>query len=94
MSCKIGHKSNPFILATQTQQVFYVEDQVDPRWSIVLSRPKIELFDKEGDDNIANNCMEYHPFANGMSNIKSFDEVEDYGEICMRTDCEGIWIKH
>ena len=69
---KIGHKSDPFILVTQTQQVFYVEDQVDPRWSIVLSRPKMELFDIEGDDNIANNCMEHHPFANGMPNIKFF----------------------
>ncbi|RVW33032.1 hypothetical protein CK203_101237 [Vitis vinifera] len=47
---KIGHKSDPFILATQAQQVFYVEDQVDPRWSIVLSRPKMELFDIEGDE--------------------------------------------
>ena len=28
---KIGHKSDPFILASQAQQVFYVEDQVDPR---------------------------------------------------------------
>ena len=28
---KIGHKSDPFILATQAQQVFYVKDQVDPR---------------------------------------------------------------
>ncbi|XP_034690539.1 uncharacterized protein LOC117918124 [Vitis riparia] len=91
---KIGHKSDPFILATQAQQVFYVEDQVDPRWSIVLSRPKMELFDIEGDDNIADNCMEHHPFANGMPNIKSFDEVEDYDEICMRTDCEGIWIEN
>ncbi|RVW11754.1 hypothetical protein CK203_089799 [Vitis vinifera] len=78
---KIGHKSDPFILATQAQQVFYVEDQVDPRWSIVLSRPKMELFDIEGDGNIADNDMEYHPFVNGMPNIKFFDEVEDYDEI-------------
>ncbi|RVW64870.1 hypothetical protein CK203_066167 [Vitis vinifera] len=78
---KIGHKSDPFILATQAQQVFYVEDQVDPRWSIVLSRPKMELFDIEGDGNIADNDMEHHPFVNGMPNIKSFDEVENYDEI-------------
>ena len=54
---KIGHKSDHFILATQSQQVFYVEDQVDPRWSIVLSRPKMELFSIESDDNITDNCM-------------------------------------
>ena len=28
---KIGHKSDPFILAAQVKQVFYVEDQVDLR---------------------------------------------------------------
>ena len=54
----------------------------------------MELFDIEGDGNIADNDMEYHPFVNGMPNIKSFDEVEDYDEICMSTDCEGIWIEH
>ena len=59
-------------MATQAQQVFYVEDQVDPRWFILLSRPKIELFDIEGDDNIADNCMENHPFANRMPKIKFF----------------------
>ena len=75
-------------MATQAQQVFYVEDQVEPRWSIVLSRPKMELFDIKGDDNIVDNCMEHHPFAN-----RSFDEV-DYDEICIRIDCEGIWIEH
>ena len=87
---KIGHKSNPFILKTQAQKVFYVKDQVDLRWSIVLSRPKMEMFEKEDDDNMVDNCMEHHPFSNGMLDIKSFNEVEDFDEICVRTDCEGI----
>ena len=90
---KIGHKLDPFILATQAKQVFYVEDQVDPRWSIALSRQKMEDFDIEGDDNMTDSCMEHNPFANGMPNIDSFDEVEDCDEICMRTDCEGTWIE-
>ena len=84
---KIGHKSDPFILASQAQQVFYVEDQVDPRWFVVLSRPRSTYFDIEGDDNFTNNCMEHHPFANAMPNIESSDEVEDSNEICMRTYC-------
>ena len=50
----------------------------------------MELFDIENDDNMPNNCMGHHPFANEMPNIKSFDEVEDYDEICMCTDCEEI----
>ena len=91
---KIGHKSDPFILATQAQQVFYVKDQVDPRWSIVLSRPKMEMFEIEDDENMVDNCMEHHPFANGMPDIKSFDEVEDCDAICVRTDCEGTWVEN
>ena len=78
----------------QAQQVIYVDDQIDPRWSIALLRQKMELFDIENDDNMPNNCMGHHPFVNEMPNIKSFDEVEDYDEICMRTDCEGIWIEN
>ncbi|KAA0053269.1 transposase [Cucumis melo var. makuwa] len=32
---RIGHSSDSFIIATHGQQVFYVSDPVDPRWSIV-----------------------------------------------------------
>ena len=74
----------------QAQQVIYVDDQIDPRWSIALLRQKMELFDIWNDDNMPNNCMGHHPFANEMPNIKSFDEVEDYDEIYMCTDCEEI----
>ncbi|KAK2655216.1 hypothetical protein Ddye_008268 [Dipteronia dyeriana] len=35
---RIGQKSDSFILTSQAKQVFYVEDQVDSRWSIVLER--------------------------------------------------------
>ncbi|KAL4027983.1 hypothetical protein IC575_011173 [Cucumis melo] len=32
---RIGHSSDSFIIATHGQQVFYVSDPVDPRWSVV-----------------------------------------------------------
>ena len=35
---KVAYKSNSFILASQEKQVFYVQDQHEPRWSIVLSQ--------------------------------------------------------
>ena len=53
----------------------------------------MEDFNIEGDENMTDCCMEHNPFANGMPNINSFDEVEDCDEICMRTDCEGTWIE-
>ena len=47
---KIGHKLDPFILASQAKKIFYVEDQLDPRWSIVLSIPPKDFKDMEGLD--------------------------------------------
>src|SRR5215813_4309245 len=34
---RIGHKKDSFVFTTQAKQVFYVEDPINPRWSIVLS---------------------------------------------------------
>ena len=53
----------------------------------------MEDFNIEGDDNMTDSSMEHNPFANGMPNIDSFDEIEDCDEICMCTDCEGTWIE-
>ena len=33
---KLGYKDDPFIMAAQARQVFYVEDPYDSRWSVVL----------------------------------------------------------
>jgi len=33
---RIGYKDEPFIMAAQARQVFYVEDPTGSRWSIVL----------------------------------------------------------
>ncbi|XP_024042746.1 uncharacterized protein LOC112099565 [Citrus clementina] len=46
---RTGHKNDPFILASQAKQVFYVEDQLDPRWSIVLE-PSINIAKDDVDE--------------------------------------------
>ncbi|XP_028184604.1 uncharacterized protein LOC114371338 [Glycine soja] len=33
---KVGYKDDPFIMAAQARQVFYVEDPCDSRWAVVL----------------------------------------------------------
>ncbi|GJU15118.1 putative reverse transcriptase domain-containing protein, partial [Tanacetum coccineum] len=35
----LGHKDDPFILASQARQVFYVKDQIDKKLSIVFRTP-------------------------------------------------------
>ncbi|RVX04782.1 hypothetical protein CK203_025058 [Vitis vinifera] len=59
---KIAHKSDPFILASQAKQVFYVQDQLDPRWTLL--------------------------------EVEAFDAMDDSNAICIRGDCEGIWIEN
>ncbi|KAL6315985.1 hypothetical protein AAG906_014910 [Vitis piasezkii] len=41
---KMAHKSDPFILASQAKQVFYVQDELDPRWSGIWVENKSYIF--------------------------------------------------
>ncbi|RVW89528.1 hypothetical protein CK203_043583 [Vitis vinifera] len=91
---KIAHKSNPFILASQAKQGFYVQDQLDPRWSIVLSTPQKDFLDKEGGDDLVGNSIEHHPFKGTLLEVETFDAMDDSDAICIRGDCEGIWIEN
>ena len=90
---KLSHKSDPFILASQAKQVFYVQYQLDPIWSIVRSPSQKYFMEKESVDNLTNDCMEHHPFINALPNVETFDEMDDSDAKCMQTDCDGIWIE-
>ncbi|RVW14944.1 hypothetical protein CK203_109760 [Vitis vinifera] len=74
---KIGHKLDPFILASQAKQIFYVEDQLDPKWSIVLSIPPKDFKNIEGLDDFTDNCMVHHPFISSMPEFESFDAMDE-----------------
>ena len=39
---KVAYKDEPFIMAEQARQVFYVQDSCDSRYTNVLMRPPIE----------------------------------------------------
>ena len=91
---KISHKLDPFILASQAKQVFYVEDQLVPKWSMVLSIPLKDFKNMEGLDDFTDNCMKHHPFISSMLEVESFDAMDESKAIFMRKDCEGIWIEN
>ena len=47
---KVRHKDDPFILVSQANQVFYVDDPMESRWSIALStEPRNISLDNEQD---------------------------------------------
>lgn len=43
------HVDEPFVMASQAQQCFYVQDPTEPVWSFVLKRPQRDLFNLDDD---------------------------------------------
>ena len=91
---KVAYKSDSFILASQAKQVFYVQDQLEPRWSILLSIPGKDFLHKEGVDNIIEVSVEHHPSISALPKVDSFDDMDYFQAICMWEDSEGIWIEN
>ncbi|XP_022032115.1 uncharacterized protein LOC110933189 [Helianthus annuus] len=59
-----GYKSEPFILATQATQVFFVKDPCKPRYHIVLQgKRRILGVDDVDDEEEYNQCDELPPFS-------------------------------
>ncbi|XP_052735518.1 uncharacterized protein LOC128197505 [Vigna angularis] len=85
---KVGYKDEPFILASQAQQIFYVIDPVDVNWSIVLLTNKIN--DPSNDD-IED---EYTNIEDDPLYQISYDDDPIIDDILYRRDDhdEGIWI--
>ena len=89
---KVAYKSDSFILASQAKKVFYVQDQLEPRWSIILSQK--DFLHKEDVDDLIEVPAEHHPSISAIPKIYSFDDMDDSQAICMREDSEGIWIEN
>ncbi len=52
---KLAYQNDPFIMAEQTKQVFYVQDPCDERWSMVLHGKTISV-NLEDDDSTLDKC--------------------------------------
>lgn len=46
------HENEPFIIADQAQQCFYIEDPTEPDWSFVLKRYPRDVFDVNDDNDV------------------------------------------
>ncbi|RVW43644.1 hypothetical protein CK203_097059 [Vitis vinifera] len=80
---------DPFILASQAKQVFYVQDQLDPRWSVVLSTPQKDFLDMEGGEDFVDNSIEHHPFIGALPQIEAFDVMDDLDATCHGMGCNN-----
>ncbi|KAL0546536.1 hypothetical protein IC582_016447 [Cucumis melo] len=84
---RIGHSSDSFIIATHGQQVFYVSDPVDPRWSVVVRPPQKDFPYKCANDDLGDMLPHYPP----VSKWNSTTNIDESGDAYTRLDCEGIW---
>ncbi|XP_062103264.1 uncharacterized protein LOC133814298 [Humulus lupulus] len=87
---RLGYKSEPFILGTQAKQVFYVEDSLDSRWSIVLSTQPRNFSQEDQSDNHV--LEELNNFTNELADIVNFDDAEVSAGSYARQDVEGVWV--
>ena len=89
---RVGHKSDSFVLASQVKKVFYVPDQLNPKWSIVLSSPQKGHYD-ENNDEFIDGSSGGEVLANILPNIGSFDLTDESPSTYAREHCEGMWIE-
>ena len=85
---KVAYKSDSFILASQAKRVFYVQDQLESRWPIVLSQK--DFLHKKGVDDLIEVPAKHHPSISAIPKIYSFNDMDDSQAKCMREDSEGI----
>lgn len=81
---KIEHE--PFVFANQVDQVFYIEDHLNPGWSIVRKMKPRDVFELGEEWNDVE-CEPYH--VNNLGEL--FDSAHD-GQTWIRRDIEGTTV--
>ncbi|KAL3654673.1 hypothetical protein CASFOL_001408 [Castilleja foliolosa] len=85
---KVGSKNEPFVMASQVKQVFYITDPSNKNVSVVLHGKKIISSDE--NDELSLDVSEFSAFSSGLPNINSEDVVDEVQAV--RFDhSEGIW---
>ncbi|GKC62923.1 putative transposase-associated domain-containing protein, partial [Tanacetum coccineum] len=84
----LGHKGDPFILASQARHVFYVKDQLDKRLSIVFNTPSKNYKDTydEVDEEFSTVIHEHN--HNILPRVNKRDLGNESQDDYYRTDCE------
>ena len=85
---KVGYKDEPFIMAAQARQVFYVEDPSDLRWSIVLQGKTSGItYDINASTLDVNNMPTFSPQTPSINVENEKDDVH----VTRNDHHEGLW---
>ncbi|XP_065858120.1 glyoxylate/hydroxypyruvate reductase HPR3-like isoform X2 [Euphorbia lathyris] len=95
---RIGHLNDLFVLATHVKQIFYIEDPLDPEWSVVVRCPdkyfksddedEADVVDDDYYDDDNNMIFDEHPL-----NVPTYNDVDaDCTVSYARPGEEAIWI--
>ncbi|KAL0546957.1 hypothetical protein IC582_016876 [Cucumis melo] len=66
---RIRHSSDSFIIATHGQQVFYVSDPINPRWSVIVRPPQKDFPYKCANDDLGDMLTHYPQSQNGIQQV-------------------------
>ena len=89
---KAGYKDDPFILARQAAQVFYVTDSADHSRHVVLfGKRRIIGIDNVEDEEAYNHFDKIPPFSTGMTSLLAAEDNET-GHMCIDHN-EGEWVE-
>nr|XP_017233003.1 PREDICTED: uncharacterized protein LOC108207048 [Daucus carota subsp. sativus] len=89
-----GHKNDKYVSVHQVKQVFYVEDPVDSKWSVVLTSTNRDYHEIYNDDDLGDTILENPPFCSNIPIVDpGVDDDEESNAGNKRKDGEGIWLK-
>ncbi|GJU52437.1 hypothetical protein Tco_1226151 [Tanacetum coccineum] len=89
----LGHKVDPFILASQARQVFYVKDQIDKKLSIVFKTPPKNYKDTYDEVDEEFSTVIHQHNDNILPHVDRHDLGNQSRNDFYRTDCGGLVIR-
>ncbi|XP_026444127.1 uncharacterized protein LOC113344345 [Papaver somniferum] len=90
----LGHKNDPFILASQARKVFYVKDQKDKKKSIVFVVPPKNYRDAYDDGNDEEfSTVIFSRNDNILPDVGRKDLGKESRNDYFRTECRGLLIR-
>ncbi|KAJ0024791.1 hypothetical protein Pint_07848 [Pistacia integerrima] len=87
---RLGHKYDPFILASQFKQVFYTTDQLDENWVVVSMMPKGMY--KSDLNNETDDHMQFESPVDAQASL-FIDGGDNDDFLYTRPDAKGIWVE-